>query len=235
MKFPRRSGVVLHPTSLPGRFGIGDLGDAAFEFIDWLKEAGQSYWQVLPLSPTGYGDSPYQGLSAFAGNPLLISPEELVAIGHLDAADLEDIPDFPDERVDYGWVIEWKSRLLKRAYENFKIRAAQAQRTAFETFSRNQKSWLDDAALFLALKEAHSRSAWYDWEPEIRSRKPKAIAQLKQTLADEIARQKYLQWMFYEQWLAVKAYANAQRIEIIGDIPIYVARDCCDVWANTHL
>ncbi len=234
-KFPRRSGVVLHPTSLPGRYGIGDLGDAAYQFVDWLAHAGQGYWQVLPLSPTGYGDSPYQGLSAFAGNPMLISPDKLLQLGHLDAGDLENVPAFPNDRIDFGWVISWKFDLLKRAYENFKTRATNEQRAVFEKFSHAQAAWLEDAALFLALKETHNRSAWYDWEPEIRARQPDAIVQAKQTLADEIARQKYLQWMFYEQWLAVKAYANAKGIDIIGDIPIYVARDCCDVWANPHL
>lgn len=235
MKFPRRSGVVLHPTSLPGPFGIGDLGDAAYRFIDWLAQAGQTYWQVLPLSPTGYGDSPYQGLSAFAGNPMLISPEKLVELGHLDAGDLQNIPAFPDERVDFGWLIPWKFDLLRRAYENFKTRASDEQRTTFQKFLKEQAAWLDDAAMFLALKESHNRSAWYDWEPDIRARKPEAMAQTRATMADEIARQKYLQWIFYTQWLTVKAYANARGIDIMGDIPIYVARDCCDVWSNPEL
>jgi 4-alpha-glucanotransferase len=235
MKFPRRSGILFHPTSLPGPYGIGDLGKGAFAFVDWLAAAGQSYWQVLPLSPTGYGDSPYQGLSAFAGNPMLLSPDKLFELGHLDANELNQAPPFPRARVDFGWVIAWKSELLKRAYENFKTRAEARQRAAFEKFAHANTAWLEDAALFLALKETHNRSAWYDWEPEIRARKPDALARIKQTLADEIARQKYLQWMFYEQWLALKAYANAQDIEIIGDIPIYVARDCCDVWANPRL
>lgn len=235
MKFPRRSGVLLHPTCLPGPYGIGDLGAQAFAFVDWLAQAGQTYWQVLPLSPTGYGDSPYQGLSAFAGNPMLISPDKLVAQGHLDARDLEKLPAFPCERVDFGWVIAWKMDLLGRAFNNFKTRGSAAQRGAFQEFSRAHATWLDDAALFLALKEMRNRSAWFDWEPKIRARQPAKMAELRQTLADEIARQKYLQWLFFEQWLAVKAYANARDIEIIGDIPIYVARDCCDVWANPRL
>lgn len=235
MKFPRRSGIVMHPSSFPGPYGIGDLGDAAYQFVDWLADAGQSYWQVLPLSPTGYGDSPYQGLSAFAGNPMLISPDKLVQLGHLDAGDLANVPPFPAKRIDYGWVITWKMDLLKRAYENFKALANETQRVAFESFAHGNASWLEDAALFLALKESHNRSAWYDWEEDIRARKPEAMARTQQALADEIARQKYLQWMFYEQWLTLKTYANAQDIDIIGDIPIYVARDCCDVWANPEL
>lgn len=235
MKFPRKGGVVMHPTSLPGPYGIGDLGAAAYRFVDWLSEAGQRYWQVLPLCPTGYGDSPYQGLSAFAGNPMLISPDRLVALGHLDASDLKDVPSFPPERVDFGWVIGWKNELLNRAYENFKARATAEQTQAFEKFTALHASWVQDAALFLALKEAHNLSAWYDWEPEIRARAPHALAQVRREMADEVTRQKYFQWMFYDQWLALKQYANALEIEIICDIPIYVARDCCDVWTNPHL
>jgi len=235
MKFPRRSGILMHPTSFPGPYGIGDLGDAAFAFVDWLAAAGQSYWQVLPLSPTGYGDSPYQGLAALAGNPMLVSLDKLARLRHLDAADLNHPPSFPSEQVDYGSVITWKSDLLNRAYENFNARAEPSQRAAFEKFERANAAWLDDAALFLALKEAHQRSAWYDWEPDLRARRPETLAQIRRTRADEITRQKYLQWIFYQQWLALKAYANARGIEIIGDIPIYVARDCCDVWANPEL
>ncbi len=235
MKFLRRSGVVLHPTSLPGQYGVGDFGASARAFVDWLVSAGQTYWQVLPLCPTGYADSPYQGLSAFAGNPMLISPDKLLEMKHLDARDLENVPAFPRAQIDYGWVIPWKLALLKRAYENFSARADKAQRAAFEKFAHENASWLDDAALFLALKETHNRSAWYDWEPDIRARKPHALAQLQKTLAHEIALQKYLQWIFYTQWLEIKTYANEQGVEIMGDIPIYVARDCCDVWANPHL
>ncbi len=234
-KFPRRSGILLHPTSLPGPYGIGDLGNAAFAFVDWLAAAGQSYWQVLPLSPTGYGDSPYQGLSAFAGNPLLISPDKLIEAGFLSAADLQDVPAFPRERVDFGWLIPWKFGLLQRAYDNFQLHPTRLQRAEFETFQAINASWLEDAALFLALKEAHHRSAWYEWEVPIRFRETQAIAEAKRALADEIARQKYLQWQFYEQWLEVKKYANGCGIDIIGDIPIYVARDCCDVWAHPEI
>ena len=219
----------------PVRTGIGDLGEAAYRFVDWLAQAGQGYWQVLPLSPTGYGDSPYQGLSAFAGNPLMISPDRLVQLGHLDPSDLKDVPPFPGERVDFGWLIPWKFELLNRAYENFKARATEEQHEAFNKFSSWQASWLEDAATFLALKETHNRSAWYDWEPEIRAHEPQALAEARRVLADGISRQKYLQWMFYDQWLTLKHYANTLDIDIIGDIPIYVARDCCDVWANPHL
>ncbi len=235
MNFPRRSGIVLHPTSFAGAFGIGELSDAAFHFVDWLAAAGQTYWQVLPLSPTGYGDSPYQGLSAFAGNPMLLSLEQLVRAGFLDAAELNDVPPFPATRVDFGWVIPWKTEKLTRSFANFRRRATPGQRDEFVTFQEAHAAWLEDAALFLALKAQHNGSAWYDWEPEFRFRLPDALEQARRALADEIARQKFLQWQFYTQWLAVKQYANARGIQVIGDIPIYVARDCCDVWANPHL
>ena len=234
VKFPRRSGILLHPTSLPGRFGIGDLGDVAYRFVDFLAAAGQTYWQVLPLSPTGYGDSPYQGLSAFAGNPLLISPEKLVESGHLSEADLRDVPAFPAERVDFGQVIQYKTALLDRAFANFRAQAPETQRQAFSRFCVEQAFWLNDFALFMALK-ATRLQPWYDWEREIVIRQPEALAHWQEALADEIEGQKYRQWQFFEQWLAVKHYANERGIRIIGDIPIFVARDSVDVWANPHL
>ena len=235
MKFPRRSGILLHPTSLPGRFGIGDLGDAAYQFVDFLAAAGQSYWQVLPLSPTGYADSPYQTLSAFAGNPMLISPEKLVETGHLSEADVEDAPAFPDDRVDFGPVIHYKTALLDRAFANFRTQAPASQRAAFARFCDEQAFWLDDFALFMALKEAHNLCPWHEWEARVATRQPEALARWQESLADEIENQKYRQWQFFEQWLAVKRYANERGIRIIGDIPIFVSMDSTDVWANTHL
>lgn len=235
MKFPRRSGILLHPTSLPGRFGIGDLGNAAYRFVDFLAAARQSYWQVLPLSPTGYADSPYQGLSAFAGNPMLISPEKLVEAGYLSQEDLEEAPDFPSERVDFGPVICYKTGLLDRAFANFQARASRAQRAAFSSFCQEQAFWLEDFALFMALKETHNLRPWWEWKPELAKREPQALARAREALADEIASQKFRQWQFFEQWLALKRYANERRIRIIGDIPIFVARDSADVWANPNL
>jgi 4-alpha-glucanotransferase len=235
MKFPRRSGILMHPTSFPGRFGIGDLGDQAYRFVDFLVSAGQTYWQVLPLSPTGYGDSPYQGLSAFAGNPMLISPERLAEIGHLSAADLAAVPPFPDDRVDFGPVISHKTRLLDQAFANFRAHAPADQRTAFAQFCQEQAGWLDDVALFMALKEAHHLRPWHEWEAGAARREPGALARWRQDLAEPIEGQKYRQWQFFEQWLAVKKYANERGIRIIGDIPIFVALDSADVWANPHL
>ncbi len=235
MKFPRRSGILLHPTSLPGRFGIGDLGDAAYRFVDFLAAAGQSYWQMLPLSPTGYADSPYQTLSAFAGNPMLISPEKLVQAGHLSEADLADVPPFPADRVDFGPVIPYKMRLLNRAFANFCAHAPDWQRAAFARFCDEQSSWLDEFALFMALKEAHDLHPWYEWEAEIVTRQPEALERWRESLAGEIENQKYRQWQFFEQWLAVKWYANERGVRIIGDIPIFVSLDSADVWASPHL
>lgn len=232
MQFPRRAGVLLHPTSLPSRFGIGDLGDAAFRFVDFLARARQTYWQVLPLSPTGYGDSPYQSPATIAGNPLLISPAKLVEAGHLARDDVQHVPDFPIERVDFGRVIPHKNDLLNRAFENFRAHAPREQREAFARFCRAHAAWLDDAALFLALKESHAGRAWREWEPELVARKPAALKRARAALAEKIENQKYRQWQFFEQWLALKRYANARGIRLIGDVPIYVALDSADVWAN---
>jgi 4-alpha-glucanotransferase len=235
MRFPRSSGILLHPTSLPGRFGIGDLGMAAYNLVDFLASSGQSYWQVLPLSPTGFGDSPYQGLSAFAGNPMLISPEKLVEFGHLSVADLEDIPHLPDDRINFGPVIHHKTMLLDRAFARFQAGASAGQQEAFAQFCGEQAFWLDDLALFLALKEAHDLRPWQEWAPELTTRQPGALAAARESLATEIEGQKYRQWQFFTQWLALKEYANKQGIRIIGDIPIFVATDSADVWAAPHL
>lgn len=235
MTFARSSGVLLHPTSFPGRYGIGDLGQEAYRFIDFLVGAGQSLWQVLPLGPTGYGDSPYQCFSAFAGNPLLIDPEQLMADGLLAAEDLADVPPFPAERVDYGWVINWKIPLLKRSFNNFRSNASTELRAGFEAFCAQQAAWLDDYALFMALKDIHNGRPWGEWELDIRTRQPEALARWQAELAEPIQVHRYLQWLFYRQWLALKAYANQSGIRIIGDIPIFVAYDSADVWANPDL
>lgn len=235
MKFPRRSGILLHPTSLPGRFGIGDLGHPAYQLVDFLAAAGQTYWQILPLNPTGYGDSPYQTLSAFAGNPMLISIEKLIEIGHLSAADVQDVPFFPQDRVDFGAVIYHKTRLLDRAFANFRARAPAHQRESLARFCEEQASWLDEFALFMALKKAHQLRPWQEWEPEVAARQPAALRHWRESLTDEIENQKYRQWQFFHQWLALKEYANQRGVRIIGDIPIFVSMDSADVWANPHL
>lgn len=235
MKFPRASGILLHPTSLPGPFGIGDLGAEAYRFVDWLTAAGQAYWQVLPLSPTGYGDSPYAGLSAFAGSPLLVSLERLVEAGLLDPADLAAAPTFPAARVDYDAVQRFKAPLLERAAATFQAHAGPPQRAAWERFCAANSSWLDDFALTMALKQAHDGQPWYEWEPGLRTRQPDALARWSEHLAGEISTIKFVQWLFFEQWLALKSYANGHGIRIIGDIPIFVSLDSADVWAHTRL
>ncbi len=235
MRFPRCSGILLHPTCLPGPYGVGDLGEEAYRFVDWLAEAGQSYWQVLPLSPTGYGDSPYQGLSAFAGNPLLISPQKLVEMGLLTPSDVQRVPPFPADCVAFGPVMAYKMGLIDRAVACFRERGLADLRAAFDRFCREEASWLDDWALFAALKEAHDLKPWYEWEWEVASRQPEALEHWRTVLADKIERHKCRQWLFFEQWLALKRYANSRGVRIIGDIPIFVARDSADVWANPHL
>lgn len=235
MKFSRRSGIILHPTSLPGRFGIGDLGRSAYQFVDFLARAGQTYWQVLPLSPTGYGDSPYQGLSAFAGNPMLINPELLHDLGHLDAADLAGVPPFPVETVDFGQVIPYNEALLNRAYANFTGRGSAEQRADFAAFCAEHAHWLDDFALFMALKQHFNSRPWHEWDEPIMRRVPEAIAEWRAALHDVVDNQKYRQWQFFRQWLSLRQYANVRGVRFIGDIPIFVALDSADVWANPHL
>jgi len=235
MAFPRRGGVLLHPTSLPGRSGIGDLGHHAYRFVDFLAAAGQSYWQILPLSPTGYGDSPYQALSAFAGNPMLINLDRLVELGHLSNSDIDNLPFFPNDRVDFGPVIYHKSRVLDRAFASFQVGTTADQRAAFDAFCADQADWLGDFALFMALKESHQLRPWNEWEPELAAREPSALARARRALSSEIESQKYRQWQFFQQWLDVKRYANQRGVAIIGDIPIFVALDSADVWANTGL
>ena len=231
----RTSGVLLHPTSLPGSVGIGELGSAARTFIDWMALAKQQRWQVMPLGPTGYGDSPYASFSALAGNPLLISVERLIADGLLPRAELEQAPLFPLDQVDFGPVIEWKTALLERAYRTFGERASTEQRQAFEQFRAEHAAWLDDFALFMAVKAAHGGVSWNEWDPAIAKRQPKALQQWRKKLADRIEFHQFNQWLFFTHWLDIKKYANEHNIKIIGDIPIFVAYDSADVWGNRDL
>ena len=231
----RCSGILLHPTSLPGRYGIGDLGAEAYRFLDFLHDSGQSIWQVLPLGPTGYGDSPYQCFSAFAGNPLLISPNLLLEQGHLLPGDVDKSPTFPAERVDYGPVIEHKTRLLSSAFLRFRQRATTLEQMEWASFCASQGSWLDDYALFMALKDRHDGAVWTTWEKDIATRQPEAVARWRAELADDIERHKYLQHQFHKQWSALRWYAGGRDIRIIGDMPIFVAHDSADVWAHPDL
>src|SRR6185295_5540779 len=202
----RRSGVLLHPTSLPGPYGIGDLGPEAYKFADFLVEAGQSLWQVLPLGPTGYGDSPYACYSAFAGNTLLVSPEQLVADGLLSQDDLAGPVAFADDRIDFEAVHKFKDSILGRAFASFERNSDPKVTAAFEEFCRSHTSWLDDYALFRALKDAHAGVAWNEWEAALVRRDSAAIGVAKQELKSEVEAQKFYQFLFFRQWFALKTY-----------------------------
>lgn len=235
MRSARASGVLAHPTSFPGRHGIGDLGPGAFRFVDWLTVAGQRLWQVMPLSPTGFGDSPYASPSAFAGNPLLISLDWLAGDGLLDRQDVDESPDFRDYEVEFGRVISYKLPLLRRAFDRFRAGAAVDQRAAFETFCEAESSWLNDHALFMAVKDAHGGRAWTEWEEGIRLRQPEAVTRWTRDLTGEVRYHKFVQFQFRRQWQELKRYANERDVQSIGDIPIFVAHDSVDVWAHRHL
>ena len=233
--FPRSSGVILHPTSLPGAHGIGSLGAAANRFVDWLVAAGQSLWQVLPLGPTSYGDSPYQTLSAVAGNPLLIDLDDLVAEGWLAVDDLADRPAFADDHVDYGAVIPWKFGLLDRAWACFAERATPAAREALANYEREQHAWLVDFARFMALKDDHAGRPWTEWPASLRDRDPAALADADTRLADRIGAHAWRQWVFDRQWARLRRYAGERGVRLLGDLPIFVAHDSCDVWTRRKL
>jgi 4-alpha-glucanotransferase len=233
-KLPRTAGVLLHPTSLPGPYGIGDLGPIAYEWVDVLAAAGQTWWQILPLGPTGYGDSPYQCFSAFAGNPYLISPELLRRDGLVGPLDLLT-PRFSADHVDYGPVIRFKQSLLTRAWENFQAGAAPALREPFAAFCDRESSWLDDYALFMALKDYHQGGWWLDWPSELILRKPAALDKARKQLANGIGRHRLGQFLFARQWAALRQYAHEKQIKFIGDIPIFVSIDSSDVWANPEM
>jgi 4-alpha-glucanotransferase len=228
----RSSGILLHPTSLPGRFGIGDLGPEAYQFIDFLSDTRQSLWQILPLGHTGYGNSPYMCFSAFGGNPYLISLERLAKEGLLDLTDIVDPPDFPENRVDYGRVINYKMPLLTKSFEKFKEQHSVRYPEDFYAFSETNAFWLEDYALFTSIKEAHNGQAWTKWEEGAATRQPDALVHWRNKLADNIQFWKYVQFQFFKQWLALKNYCHEKGIRIIGDIPLYVAHDSAEVWAH---
>jgi len=235
LNFPRASGILLHPTSLPGRFGIGDLGSEACRFADFLVSTGQHLWQVLPLGPTGHGNSPYNCLSVFAGNPLLVSLEELVEDGFLEAAELDSVPLFPEQIVDYDAVVGFKMPRLRKSFEIFEERATLAMRRQFEAFCSRNASWLEDYSLFMALREAHGLASWNTWEKDIARRQPKALKHWSKKLEREIRCHQYQQFQFFRQWSSLKRYCNERGIRLIGDIPMYVALDSADVWSHPGL
>lgn len=234
MPFRRSSGVLLHPTALDGCFGIGDLGPTAFAFIDLLASAGQRLWQVLPLGPTGYGDSPYQSFSAFAGNPLLISLDMLIEHGLLVEANASGARPWVPGSVDYESVIAHRRALWPLVLERFDG-GAPAIRDRFDRFCHAQARWLDDFALFMAVKDAHGGVAWTDWEADIAARDPAALARWSSRLSREIRLYKLTQFLFFDQWARVRAHCHARSIEILGDLPIFVAHDSADVWSRREL
>ena len=235
MNDARTSGILLHITSLPGELGVGDLGPAAFRFVDFLIDSRQGLWQVLPLGPTGYGNSPYQCYSAFAGNAALISPELLVQQGLLSAAEIAPAQDLPADTVDFDQVFAIRNRLLHRAFERFQSTAMPAVRNELTAFAKLHSSWLDDYVLYRAIKEAHGGDAWTSWEPAARARDPQALGHWRSKLAREIEYETFLQFEFFRQWNDLKHYANERGISIIGDLPIFVAHDSADVWAHQDL
>lgn len=231
----RGSGILLHVTSLPSRFGIGDLGPGAYRFADFLADTKQKYWQILPLNPTssGHDNSPYMSTSAFACNPLLISPEMLAGSGLLDGGDMSDAPSFPDGIVDFFLVEQYKNALFSRAYERF--RKTKQETGVYDAFCRENGWWLPDFALFTTLHRNMHGRVWSEWPDDIRCRKPETLASLRQELAQEIGREQFLQYMFHVQWQALHTYCTKRGVHIIGDMPIYVDYDSADVWSHPEL
>lgn len=232
MRFPRRGGILLHLTSLPGRFGIGDLGPEAIRFADFLAASGMRLWQILPLNPIGPGNCPYSSASAFAGNPLLISLEGLAGEGLLEKGELADPPAFPSRRVDFPRAIRFKRRLLKTAYLRFLAGGSAAGRREFESFRREHSYWLEDYALFLALQEDLSYRPWYKWPISLVRREEKVLERERERLADRIGEIQYLQYVFFRQWSGFRREVNGRGIELVGDLPFFVNRDSADVWAG---
>ena len=235
MKFPRASGVLLHPTSLPGPYGIGEIGPEADRFADFLQATGQHLWQILPLGPTSFGDSPYQSPSTFAGNPLWISFDLLVQDKLLAKSQLKHFPTFPADKVDFGPVIQARFAVLQKVCSSFGEKATPEMRAEFADFCARSAEWLDDYALFSALKDAHGGVPWTQWEPALGRRDPAALQAARDKYAAEIRAVKIVQYLFERQWKRLRAYCAERRIKFVGDIPIFVAHDSADVWAHPHL
>lgn len=231
----RVSGILLHITSLPSPYGIGDLGSAAFRFADFLARTNQRLWQVLPLGPVGFGASPYSSTSTFAGNPLLISPEPLVEYGLLTEDELAPLTDLPTDYVDYERVTTRKMDLLRTAFERFEADRSAVSKADLGQFRSDQASWLEDYALYAALKKAHDGAAWMDWDPSLVRRDPTAIDEAREAHAETIRMHVFWQYLFHRQWTALQSYCHARNIRLFGDLPIYVAHDSADVWAHQDL
>ena len=232
---PRASGVLLHPTSFPGRHGIGDLGHDAFRFVDWLVAGGQRLWQILPLNPIGPGNSPYASPSAFAGNPLLVSLDWLAGDGLLDPWQVDEHPAFPDHEVDFAAVSAYKHDRLRVAHARARARDDAAEQERFAAFRAAQADWLDDYALFLSLKDEHGGAVWTSWEGKYAQRNPAALKAARARLASDVDFHAWVQYQFRRQWSELRRYANERDVRIVGDIPIFVAHDSADVWAHQKL
>ena len=228
----RRAGVVLHVTSLPGPHGSGDWGHDAHQFVDWLASAGQSLWQVLPVNPAGPGNSPYQSPSAFAGNPMLVALRPLIDRGWLAAT---AVPEFDARSVAWDRVIPWRHDQLRRAAAGFFARASRTEREAFAQWREAEASWLDDWALFAALKDARGGQPWWTWSADLAQRDPSALSASRTSLANEIAHHAFVQWCFDEQIAALRQHASQNGVALMGDLPIFVAHDSADVWARPDL
>jgi len=230
----RGSGILLHVTSLPSHFGVGDMGPWAFRFVDFLAETKQSLWQILPVNPTDpeHFNSPYHCTSAFACNPLIISPELLVQDGLLNKSDVKSPPDFPLERVDYRAAGAYKKKLFNRAYERFKGKRPQYE---YKRFCSENSNWLEDFALFVALKSHFDGMVWSEWPQEVRDRHPEALQSAKTELHEKAEMERFLQYIFFNQWSILRNYCNQKSIQIIGDIPIYVKHDSVDVWTHPEI
>jgi 4-alpha-glucanotransferase len=235
MKYERSSGVLLHPTSLPGKYGIGTLGKEAFRFIDFLAKSKQQYWQILPLGPTGYADSPYQCFSSHAGNPLLIDLDQLVTDKLLQVSDLAPMKDLDGGPIDYGTVIQLKYPILKKAATNFQANARLETKRDFNNFTDENSHWLKDYSLFMSLKSFFDQKPWYLWEKDVKERNAKVLEHWLDPLQEQIWFHSFLQYIFFRQWSAVKDYANQKNIRIIGDIPLYIALDSADAWAHPEI
>ncbi len=232
MRFPRSCGTLVHPTSFPSKYGMGDLGHEAYEFINFLEETGQTIWQVLPLSPTGYGNSPYASYSAFAGNPYLISPDKLEEKGYLSADDLSSAMLPVTTEADYEASYDKKDLLYKKAFESFNNAASKADQKKLEEFKKRNSYWLDDYTLFMACSISNDRKPWNKWEKNLAQRKPAAVKKAAKSFSDEIEYQTWLQFEFFEQWNTLKDYANSKNIRVVGDIPIFVDHNSADVWSH---
>ena len=231
----RTSGILLHPTSLPSPYGIGDLGKAAYDFIDFLEKAGQHLWQILPLTPTGYGNSPYSSFSAFAGQPLLISPEHLEKMGLLEEWELDTAPENNEDLVEYDKVSKWKTQIFKLAFSRFEMKEDKELKKQYRQFVKENTYWLNDYAIYMACRDMQGQKEWFKCDEKYRKSTQKVKAELKKTLKDEIKYYCFIQFLFYKQWAELKVYANEKGIKIIGDMPLFVSLDSADVWANPKL